>query len=495
MEPSKIVGDKIFHDFLRISSNIFFYKNRCLHYSKLMTMVVVNERKKRKAVNEDTKRALFIALLSRVAGGRLAGGSFASVAIIFDLTPRTVASQWYSILSHCPLYQPNAPLNVVDLQACVPEAAFKTKFANAGRKPKYDLEEMLGEIAKVDPRARRSVRSLAGVIGIPRATIARMKKLKLLRAHTMALKPLLGDHHRVGRIYHCISKINPNTINCTTGMTYKTFYDEIHLDEKWFYLQKDGARYLLTFDEPDPECGSTRHKSHITKVLFLSAVARPRFNHTTRQWFDGLIGIYPAGYIGAYQRRTKHHNVGDPKWVDVSITKDVYRKMLVEKVLPDILAKWPDSNPILLQQDGAPAHINDDDEVFKQKVLELFSDAGAVRLYTQPAQSPDLNINDLGFFASLQSKYYMHSPKDALELIEMIEGTFQSYPLTTLNRIWLTLQGCMNEILDNQGDNKYKIPHMNKDRLERTNSLPVSIKATESARHYSMAELTGELDG
>jgi hypothetical protein len=42
----------------------------------------------------------------------------------------------------------------------------------------------------------------------------------------------------------------------------------------------------------------------------------------------------------------------------------------------------------------------------------------AVKLYTQPAQSPDLNVYDLGFFASLQSMYYKTAPTDSLDLID-----------------------------------------------------------------------------
>jgi hypothetical protein len=43
--------------------------------------------------------------------------------------------------------------------------------------------------------------------------------------------------------------------------------------------------------------------------------------------------------------------------------------------------------------------------VFLAKVEELYGNKNAVKLYTQPAQSPDLNVNDLAFFASLQSMY------------------------------------------------------------------------------------------
>jgi hypothetical protein len=42
-----------------------------------------------------------------------------------------------------------------------------------------------------------------------------------------------------------------------------------HIDEKWFYLVKDGGRYIVAADEVDPPLVSVAHKSHITKVMFL----------------------------------------------------------------------------------------------------------------------------------------------------------------------------------------------------------------------------------
>jgi hypothetical protein len=103
---------------------------------------------------------------------------------------------------------------------------------------------------------------------------------------------------------------------------------------------------------------------------------------------------------------------------------------MVEFVLPDIIKrKMPINNNIIVQQDGAKAHLPVDDPEFLAKVEELYGNENAVKLYTQPAQSPDLllNVNDLGFFASLQSMYYKTAPKDAMELIDKVETCFNNY--------------------------------------------------------------------
>jgi hypothetical protein len=79
--------------------------------------------------------------------------------------------------------------------------------------------------------------------------------------------------------------------------------------------------------------------------------------------------------------------------------------MLLELVLPEIKKKMPMNNNIMVQQDGAKSNLQEDDKVFRAKVGELFGNPNAIKLYTQPAHYPDLNVNDLRFFNSLQSRY------------------------------------------------------------------------------------------
>jgi hypothetical protein len=125
--------------------------------------------------------------------------------------------------------------------------------------------------------------------------------------------------------------------------------------------------------------------------------------------------------------------------------REEYQRMMIDLVLPDIKRKMPINNNIIVQQDGAKAHLPVDDPEFKAKVQELYGNKNAVKLYTQLAQSPDLNVNDLGFFASLQSMYYRTSPKNSIDLIEMVESCFNKYDVNKVNRIWLSLQCCSYE--------------------------------------------------
>jgi hypothetical protein len=71
------------------------------------------------------------------------------------------------------------------------------------------------------------------------------------------------------------------------------------------------------------------------------------------------------------------------KWSNVNMDRDLYQKMLDDLVLLDIRKKMPaHAGNIILQQDGAKSHLQEDDEVFAAKVTELFGNLNAVKLYT-----------------------------------------------------------------------------------------------------------------
>ena len=56
-----------------------------------------------------------------------------------------------------------------------------------------------------------------------------------------------------------------------------------------------------------------------------------------------------------------------------------------------------------------------------------------------------------------------------------------------INRLWLTHMAVMNETLNCDGDNTYKLPHMNKDRLDRLGQLPRVLEVSESAMRHLAA--------
>jgi hypothetical protein len=84
------------------------------------------------------------------------------------------------------------------------------------------------------------------------------------------LKPVLTEENKVARVEHCLWHQDPERDN---GV-FREMHDVVHLDETWYYLTRMVEHYYLAPHEKDPE-RNTRHKRHIPKCMFLSAVGRP----------------------------------------------------------------------------------------------------------------------------------------------------------------------------------------------------------------------------
>jgi hypothetical protein len=90
------------------------------------------------------------------------------------------------------------------------------------------------------------------------------------------------------------------------------------------------------------------------------------------------------------------------------------------------------------------------------------------------------NILDLGFFRAIQS-FNDHAPANEMELIASVQSAYDRYPLERINRVWLSLQAVLNEIIECHGNNDYTLPHMRKERLQREGRLPVVIPVSDAA--------------
>ena len=76
------------------------------------------------------------------------------------------------------------------------------------------------------------------------------------------------------------------------------------------------------------------------------------------------------------------------------------------------------------------------------------------------------------FFRAIQS-FNDASPKNEEELIQLVKEAYKNYLQHKLNRTWLTLQSCFNQIILHHGDNNYSIEHISKAKLEWQGQLRV----------------------
>jgi hypothetical protein len=139
-------------------------------------------------------------------------------------------------------------------------------------------------------------------------------------------------------------------------------------------------------------------------VMFLCAQARPRWDNNANEMWDGKIGIWPIGQYEPAERKSVNQPAGTILWKNQSVNKNRYRALLcLEMVIPAIKDKWPrnewNDNAVVIriQQDGSKAHIAPDDDLIHAGLVEQQVE-DKILLYSQPARSPDTNINDLGFF-------------------------------------------------------------------------------------------------
>ncbi|CAI8602743.1 unnamed protein product [Vicia faba] len=184
---------------------------------------------------------------------------------------------------------------------------------------------------------------------------------------------------------------------------FKSMHNIIHIDEKWFYMTKKYEKYYLLPDEDEPY-QTCKSKNFIAKVMFLVAQTRPRFDAGENETFSGKIGVFPFVTHEPAQRSSINRVAGTMITKAItSVKRDVVRSFLIDKVLPAIREKWPRDDlksTIFIQQDNARTHINHNDPLFCEAATK---DGFDIRLMCQPANSPYLNILDLGFFSAIQS--------------------------------------------------------------------------------------------
>ena len=80
----------------------------------------------------------------------------------------------------------------------------------------------------------------------------------------------------------------------------------------------------------------------------------------------------------------------------------------------------------------------------------------------QPANSPDFNVLDLGFFNAIQSLQHQIAPTSIEELVTAVETAFRQLEPSKLNDCFLTLQSVMECTMACDGGNSYRLPHLKK---------------------------------
>ena len=301
----------------------------------------------RRVYSDDDKRKILAALLCKTKPNVLSDGVTKEVAAQFMVPLRVVQRVWFDNLQGIENVCNKKPLNCWCKRVEVDPQA----------------------IMQILPSRRTTLKDLAFELNMSISTLHRRFKEKKFRRHSNAIKPRITDDNKKARVGYALGRLDPDSVD----PIFVGGYNEVHMDEKWFYKSKGSQNYYLANEEEEPyqPCQS---KHYIDKIMFLCVIARPRFDEDGNCTFDGKIGMFPFATEKPAERRSDNRPRGTMETKPVSVTRQVSREFLIEKVLPAIKEKWPLEdrwNPIYIQQDNAKTHVSPDDPEFLEAATSM----------------------------------------------------------------------------------------------------------------------------
>ncbi|KAF0775509.1 hypothetical protein AaE_000791 [Aphanomyces astaci] len=251
---------------------------------------------KRNLTNDD-RAAVLQQLLARLLDHKhLPRGAFVDVAAHFGVDRSTLSNA-------------TRPCNSVASR----------KKGHCGRNLKHnDVAARLQQV----PKARRTTfRSIAAAMDMPRSTLHEYDRRGIFVKYTSHIKPQLSDANKAVRVKWSMDFVHSVS---TTDFVFDSMMDYVHVDEKWFFATRVNKTYYLAPNEEPPH-RTCKSKRFITKVMFLSA-------------FDGKIGTWHFTEQVPAIRASRNRPAGTLETKPVSVTRDVYRAMLIDHVIPAIKA-------------------------------------------------------------------------------------------------------------------------------------------------------------
>jgi hypothetical protein len=230
------------------------------------------KRKNRKMLTNKQRWEVYQELLKDSNSGRLKKTSTADVASKLGHSRRQVQSVW-RLVNDC--IKEGREVDVTH-----------KKSKNCGRKR---IVAPLAQVQSIPKRKRQTLSALCHAIHMSKTTLFMRFKQGYLRRISSSLKPVLKDGNKKQRLRFCVRMVDQNTIH--NEPQFVDMEDIVHLDEKWFNMTKNKRTYYLMPEEEEP-VRTIQNKNYIGKVMFLVAVARPRYDDEGNLIFDGKIGCW-----------------------------------------------------------------------------------------------------------------------------------------------------------------------------------------------------------
>ena len=150
-----------------------------------------------------------------------------------------------------------------------------------------------------------------------------------------------------------------------------------------------------------------------------------------------------------------------------------YYNMVTTLVFPAFVEKFKHMRvrEVTMQQDGARCHTCKKKDGLEASMTQKLNAAGAklrprIKVVTQPAQSPDVNICDLAFFralaCALRKRRRVASGASRTALFDLDKlaadshhAAFNDYSSETLEEMWAYKTIIMDRIIESKGGNDY----------------------------------------
>ncbi|XP_058776079.1 uncharacterized protein LOC131650383 [Vicia villosa] len=193
-----------------------------------------------------------------------------------------------------------------------------------GRKRvQLDFERM----RQVPLSKRLTYRALSNSLNIPKTSLIRLQKSGVIRRHSNTLKPYLKEDNMINHLRFCKDMLDSN--NLPHDPKFISMHNIVFIDEKWFYITKTKNNYYLLSDEEKPY-RTCKSKNFIGKLMFLDAVARPRFDDEKNVTFSGKIGIFSFVYEQPARRSSVNRVGGTLERKPItSVTREVNKSFLI----------------------------------------------------------------------------------------------------------------------------------------------------------------------
>ena len=128
-----------------------------------------------------------------------------------------------------------------------------------------------GGVKDVPLETRHTQRKLVMSMGVSKTTVHCWIVASTIHVHCNSLKAVLTEENKVARLIMALHFRDP-----VDPTKYHDMFDQIHVDEKWLFLTWEKEISPSPRGENPKHC--IKHKSHITKEMFLCAIVYPRFN-------------------------------------------------------------------------------------------------------------------------------------------------------------------------------------------------------------------------